>query len=84
MRGNSYKGFFFFFFLFFSFFFFFLIPNSLLSPSFLLVADQPTRILHGHNDEVTCVCISVELDMAVSGAKDGRCVIHSLRKVCIF
>jgi len=44
------------------------------------VAERPTRILHGHNDEVTCVCISVELDIAISGGKDGRCVIHSLRK----
>ena len=44
------------------------------------VVERPSMILHGHNDEVTCVCINVELDVAVSGAKDGRCIIHSLRK----
>ena len=44
------------------------------------VMERPSLILHGHNDEVTCVCISVELDVAVSGGKDGRVIVHSLRK----
>ena len=42
--------------------------------------ERPSLILHGHNDEVTCVCINVELDIAVSGGKDGRVIVHSLRK----
>ena len=44
------------------------------------VAEQPSQILHGHVEEVTCACINVEFDVAVSGAKDGRLIIHSLRK----
>ena len=65
------------------FFLFFSLPPLTVThpPPQKKVAERPTRILHGHNEEVTCVCISVELDMAVSGGKDGRIVIHSLRKV---
>jgi len=33
------------------------------------VMDQPTQCLYGHDDEVTCVVISSEYDMAVSGSK---------------
>ena len=31
--------------------------------------NKPVQILYGHDDEVTCVAISVELDLAVSGSK---------------
>ncbi|MGH0120505.1 UNVERIFIED_CONTAM: hypothetical protein FKN15_066829 [Acipenser sinensis] len=34
------------------------------------LAPKPVQVLYGHNDEVTCVAISTELDMAVSGSKD--------------
>ncbi|MGH0127029.1 UNVERIFIED_CONTAM: hypothetical protein FKN15_030295 [Acipenser sinensis] len=33
------------------------------------LAPKPVQVLYGHNDEVTCVAISTELDMAVSGSK---------------
>lgn len=43
------------------------------------VDENPLHILYGHNDEVTCVAINVELDISVSGSKDGTCIIHNLR-----
>jgi hypothetical protein len=54
--------------------------NLQLRSSGYRVTERPSLILHGHNDEVTVVCVSVELDIVVSGAKDGKCIIHSLRK----
>ncbi|UJR35190.1 hypothetical protein I4U23_027957 [Adineta vaga] len=44
------------------------------STSFL----TPERILYGHSDEVTCLGISSELDLVVSGSLDGTCNIHTL------
>ncbi|MGH0138239.1 UNVERIFIED_CONTAM: hypothetical protein FKN15_069576, partial [Acipenser sinensis] len=41
---------------------------------------KPVQVLYGHNDEVTCVAISTELDMAVSGSKDGSLIVHSVRR----
>ncbi|XP_054827025.1 neurobeachin-like protein 1 [Eublepharis macularius] len=41
---------------------------------------KPLQILYGHTNEVACVGISTELDMAVSGAKDGTVIVHSVRK----
>lgn len=32
----------------------------------------------GHDDEVTCVAISVDLDLCVSGSKDGSIIFHTL------
>lgn len=40
---------------------------------------QPLHVLCGHDDHVTCVAIATELDMAVSGSKDGTVIIHSVR-----
>ncbi|KAL7977800.1 hypothetical protein Chor_010752 [Crotalus horridus] len=37
-------------------------------------------VLYGHEDEVTCVGISTELDMAVSGSKDGTILVHTIRR----
>ncbi|KAG2465108.1 NBEL2 protein, partial [Polypterus senegalus] len=34
------------------------------------LAPKPVQVLYGHDDEVTCVAISTELDMAVLGSKD--------------
>ncbi|XP_041104104.1 neurobeachin-like protein 2 isoform X1 [Polyodon spathula] len=44
------------------------------------LAPKPIQVLYGHNDEVTCVAISTELDMAVSGSKDGTLIVHSVRR----
>ncbi|KAG9337759.1 hypothetical protein JZ751_028257 [Albula glossodonta] len=38
------------------------------------------QVLCGHDQEVTCVAISTELDMAVSGSKDGTLILHSIRR----
>ncbi|KAF2072405.1 hypothetical protein CYY_006280 [Polysphondylium violaceum] len=42
-------------------------------------ADVPDHILYGHDDEITCVDINVELDISISGSKDGTCIIHNLK-----
>ncbi|XP_062978473.1 neurobeachin-like protein 2 isoform X1 [Elgaria multicarinata webbii] len=44
------------------------------------LAPKPVRVLYGHDDEVTCVAISTELDMAVSGSKDGTIIVHTIRR----
>ncbi|EGG24619.1 BEACH domain-containing protein [Cavenderia fasciculata] len=46
------------------------------SPRF---GDVPAHILYGHDDEITCVDVNVELDICLSGSKDGTCIIHNLR-----
>ncbi|CAF1245717.1 unnamed protein product [Adineta ricciae] len=38
----------------------------------------PERILYGHSAEVTCLAVSSELDLVVSGSLDGTCNIHTL------
>lgn len=40
----------------------------------------PLQTLYGHDMPVTCVAMSWELDMAVSGSQDGTCIIHTARK----
>ncbi|XP_051922012.1 neurobeachin-like protein 2 isoform X1 [Hippocampus zosterae] len=47
--------------------------SSTLSP-------RPIQVLCGHDQEVTCVAISTELDMAVSGSKDGTVIVHTVRR----
>ncbi|NXL54651.1 NBEL2 protein, partial [Podilymbus podiceps] len=44
------------------------------------LAPKPVQVLYGHDDEVTCVAISTELDMAASGSKDGTIIIHTIRR----
>ncbi|XP_026578840.1 neurobeachin-like protein 2 [Pseudonaja textilis] len=44
------------------------------------LASKPVQVLYGHEDEVTCVGISTELDMAVSGSKDGSILVHTIRQ----
>ncbi|PKU31636.1 neurobeachin-like protein 2 [Limosa lapponica baueri] len=44
------------------------------------LAPKPVQVLYGHDAEVTCVAISTELDMAVSGSKDGTLIIHTIRR----
>nr|XP_057907467.1 neurobeachin-like protein 1 isoform X2 [Doryrhamphus excisus] len=41
---------------------------------------KPVQVLYGHTDEVLSVSISTELDMAVSGSRDGVVIIHTVRK----
>ncbi|KAG8438231.1 hypothetical protein GDO86_008792 [Hymenochirus boettgeri] len=43
------------------------------------LSPKPVQVLYGHDDEVTCVAISTELDMAVSGSKDGTVIVHTIR-----
>jgi len=44
------------------------------------VREKPNHILHGHDDDVTCVAVNSDLDIVVSGSKDGSCIIHTARK----
>nr|XP_033801863.1 neurobeachin-like protein 1 isoform X2 [Geotrypetes seraphini] len=44
------------------------------------MASKPMQILYGHTDEISSVSISTELDMTVSGARDGIVIIHSIRR----
>lgn len=45
-----------------------------------IVAETPFHILCGHDDIITCLYVSVELDIVISGSKDGTCVFHTLRE----
>lgn len=45
-----------------------------------VIADTPFHILCGHDDIITCLFASTELDIVISGSKDGTCVFHTLRK----
>ena len=40
----------------------------------------PLHILYGHDDCVTCVAASAQLDMIISGSDDGTVMVHSLRR----
>ncbi|KTF71963.1 hypothetical protein cypCar_00037697, partial [Cyprinus carpio] len=44
------------------------------------LSPRPVQVLCGHDQEVTCVAISTELDMAISGSKDGTVIMHSVRR----
>ncbi|KAH3755963.1 beach protein [Pelomyxa schiedti] len=46
----------------------------------LQIYENPRHILCGHNDEVMCLDVNFELDVVVSGSKDGTCILHTLRK----
>ncbi|KAL2459002.1 hypothetical protein Fot_55288 [Forsythia ovata] len=45
-----------------------------------VVAETPSHILCGHDDIITCLYASSELDVVISGSKDGTCVFHTLRE----
>uniref|UniRef100_A0A8C5JBW0 Neurobeachin-like protein 2 n=1 Tax=Junco hyemalis TaxID=40217 RepID=A0A8C5JBW0_JUNHY len=47
---------------------------------YLGLAPKPLQILYGHTDEVSSVGISTELDMAVSGSRDGTVIVRTIRK----
>ena len=40
---------------------------------------HPSAILYGHNSAVTCVALSQELDLVVSGSSEGSVLIHTLK-----
>ncbi|KAM5156980.1 neurobeachin-like protein 2 isoform 1-T1 [Mantella aurantiaca] len=44
------------------------------------LSPKPVQVLYGHSDEVTSVAISTELDMAVSGSKDGTVIVYTIRR----
>eukprot|EP00743_Colponemidia_sp_Colp-15_P011451 GILK01012779.1.p1 GENE.GILK01012779.1~~GILK01012779.1.p1 ORF type:complete len:1306 (+),score=251.28 GILK01012779.1:285-3920(+) len=44
------------------------------------VTEKPRHVLYGHDDEVSCVAINTDLDIAVSASKDGTAIIHTLRR----
>lgn len=50
------------------------------------ISRRPTQTLYGHDDEVTAVAISSELDMAVSGSKVRLCLLtfHFLMLIQFF
>lgn len=45
-----------------------------------VIVETPFRILCGHDDVITCLYVSVELDIVISGSRDGTCVFHTLRE----
>ncbi|XAR62070.1 hypothetical protein NMG60_11016665 [Bertholletia excelsa] len=45
-----------------------------------IISETPSHILCGHDDIITCLFVSVELDIVISGSKDGTCVFHTLRE----
>ncbi|KAL9450104.1 hypothetical protein AB3S75_011937 [Citrus x aurantiifolia] len=45
-----------------------------------VIVETPFHILCGHDDIITCLYVSVELDIVISGSKDGTCVFHTLRE----
>ncbi|KAL0289478.1 UNVERIFIED_CONTAM: BEACH domain-containing protein B [Sesamum calycinum] len=44
-----------------------------------IIADTPFHILCGHDDVITCLYASTELDLVISGSKDGTCIFHTLQ-----
>lgn len=44
-----------------------------------VIVESPFHILCGHDDIITCLYVSMELDIVISGSKDGTCVFHTLR-----
>lgn len=44
------------------------------------LAPKPVQVLYGHEAAVSCVAISTELDMAVSGSEVGTVLVHTIRR----
>jgi len=42
------------------------------------IVPRPRLVLFGHEDEVQCVAVSTELDVVVSGGRDGSLLLHTL------
>lgn len=45
-----------------------------------VISDKPLAVLCGHDDVVLCVSVKSELDLVVSGSKDGTCILHTLNQ----
>lgn len=45
-----------------------------------IIVENPIHILCGHDDIITCLFVSAELDIVISGSKDGTCIFHTLRE----
>ncbi|XP_020218624.1 BEACH domain-containing protein B isoform X2 [Cajanus cajan] len=45
-----------------------------------VIIETPCHILCGHDDIITCLYVNHELDIIISGSKDGTCVFHTLRE----
>jgi hypothetical protein len=41
---------------------------------------QPRHILYGHDDILTCLAVDADLDVVISGSRDGTCIVHTLRQ----
>ena len=44
------------------------------------LSKQPAHILYGHNDEITSLDASADLDIVASGDKSGCLVVHTIRR----
>ena len=45
-----------------------------------VIVERPVHIFCGHDDIITCLFVSTELDIVISGSKDGTCIFHTLRE----
>jgi WD40 repeat protein len=54
--------------------------NFELSEKEHVIVERPVHILCGHDDIITCLFVSTELDIVISGSKDGTCIFHTLRE----
>jgi WD40 repeat protein len=45
-----------------------------------IIIQSPFHILCGHDDIITCLFVSTDLDIVISGSKDGTCIFHTLRE----
>ncbi|KAJ4757798.1 BEACH domain-containing protein B [Rhynchospora pubera] len=45
-----------------------------------IIIESPFHILCGHDDIITCLFVSTDLDIVISGSKDGTCIFHTLRE----
>ncbi|ESO05164.1 hypothetical protein HELRODRAFT_111169 [Helobdella robusta] len=43
------------------------------------INSTPLKLLYGHSTEITCLSLSWELDVVVSGSKDGLVVVYTLQ-----
>ena len=56
-----------------------LIPAASRSSSANLLPEKPRHVLHGHDDEVTCVVASSDVNIVLSGSSDGTAIVYTLR-----
>ncbi|CAM0946806.1 unnamed protein product [Alopecurus aequalis] len=45
-----------------------------------VIIENPSHILCGHDDIITCLFVSTDLDIVISGSIDGTCIFHTLRE----